>query len=307
MDRLLVEQISKTFNGLVVLEDVSFSVQRGEVFGLIGHSGAGKSTILKIIAGLADANGGQVHIDEERVMGASEKLIAGHADIKMVHQEYNLFPNISLRQNIEYHLRFFENTYRQERTDDLLELCQIDHVQHKIPRTVSGGERQRTAIACAIAEEPKVLLLDEPFSHLDAPNRRRLREVTVELVQRTDMSCVFVTHDAMDVLAVANRVGVLVDGRLVQIDSPTNVFFDPKNRKIAELMGEINILSRTQFEAIFENIPPIYFSDGEVGVRPSEIKFANLRLPYEQISASFNGFCSETHIKTAGINILIYD
>ena len=307
MDRLSVEKLSKSFEGVLVLDDVSFSVQKAEVFALIGHSGAGKSTILKIIAGLADADGGQVRIGTERVVGASEKLIAGHPDIKMVHQEYNLFPNISLRQNIEYQLRFFEEIYRHERTDELIDLCQISHVQYKIPRMVSGGERQRTAIACAIAEEPKVLLLDEPFSHLDAPNRRRLREVVVNLVRQANLSCVFVTHDAMDVMAVADRVGVLLDGKLTQIDTPSNVFYKPQTREVAELMGEINILTVAQFEEIFENTTPIPFANNEVGVRPSEIKFANLRHSYQQTGASFNGFCTERRIETASVTILIYD
>lgn len=273
---------------------------------MIGYSGAGKSTILKIIAGLTDPDAGQVFVGEQLAQRASEKLIPGHPDVKLVHQEYNLFPHVSLRQNIEYILRFFETNYRTERTDELVELCQIAHVQHKVPRLVSGGERQRTAIACAIAEEPKVLLLDEPFSHLDLPNRKRLREVVVNMVQDAQMSCVFVTHDATDIMAVADRVGVLMGGQLAQVARPIDVFYGPLTRQIAELMGEINTMTWAQFEDLLANTDPILFADGGVGLRPNQVKYANLRHDYEIISTGFNGFCTETRIQSNGIDLVVY-
>jgi iron(III) transport system ATP-binding protein len=217
---------------------------------LVGASGSGKSTLLSLLAGLLDTDGGEVLFDDERVLGPSEKLIPGHPAIRLVHQEYQLMPNVSIRENIRYALRFFEKTYRDFRTDELIQLCRLGAVQDRLPRQVSGGEKQRTAIARAIADKPAILLLDEPFSHLDLPNRLLVREMLFDLVQQEKTACLFVTHDASDALSIADTLGILQDGNLIQLDEPKTVYREPVTAYAASLTGLVNVLTAEEVAAL---------------------------------------------------------
>ncbi|QKZ14815.1 ABC transporter ATP-binding protein [Spirosoma sp. KUDC1026] len=243
---LTVTNLTKTFNEVAAVRDVSFTLEPGRVMALVGASGSGKSTLLSLLAGLLDADGGDVRVDGERVPGPSEKLIPGHPAIRLVHQEYQLMPNVSIRENISYALRFFERTYRDFRTDELLRLCRLTGVKDRLPRQVSGGEKQRTAIARAIADKPAILLLDEPFSHLDLPNRLMVRELLFELIQQEKTACLFVTHDASDALSIADTLGILQDGELIQLDEPRTVYRQPATAYAAGLTGLVNILTAEQ-------------------------------------------------------------
>jgi iron(III) transport system ATP-binding protein len=217
---------------------------------LVGASGSGKSTLLSLLAGLLDTDGGEVLFDDERVLGPSEKLIPGHPAIRLVHQEYQLMPNVSIRENIRYALRFFEKTYRDFRTDELIQLCRLGAVQDRLPRQVSGGEKQRTAIARSIADKPAILLLDEPFSHLDLPNRLLVREMLFDLVQQEKTACLFVTHDASDALSIADTLGILQDGNLIQLDEPKTVYREPVTAYAASLTGLVNVLTAEEVTAL---------------------------------------------------------
>lgn len=156
-------------------------------------------------------------------------------------------PNVSIRENITYALRFFEKTYREARVDELLKRCRLTDVQHRLPRRVSGGEKQRTAIARAIADKPAVLLLDEPFSHLDLPNRLIIRDLLFDLIRHDQAgspstACLFVTHEATDALSIADTLGILRDGRLMQLGLPSMVYHQPATVYAARLTGSVNIL-----------------------------------------------------------------
>ena len=210
---------------------------------LVGASGSGKSTLLSMLAGLLDTDGGEVRFDDARVLGPSEKLIPGHPAIRLVHQEYQLMPNVSIRENIRYALRYFEKTYRDFRTDELVQLCRLTAVQDRLPRQVSGGEKQRTAIARAIADKPAILLLDEPFSHLDLPNRLLVRQMLFDLVHQEKTACLFVTHDASDALSIADTLGILQNGNLIQLDEPKTVYREPVTAYAASLTGLVNVLT----------------------------------------------------------------
>ena len=165
MSLLKVSELNKFFDNQAVVNGISFSLEEGRILSILGESGSGKTTLLHLIAGLYEPDSGVLLLDNKRITPPSEKLIAGHPDIKLVRQDYGLFPNISIRANIAYELRYYEESYKQQRVDKLLSVSGLIHVQHHLPRQVSGGEQQRAVIVKAIAEEPKLLLLDEPFSH----------------------------------------------------------------------------------------------------------------------------------------------
>ena len=236
---------------------------------LVGESGSGKSTLLNLLAGLADADAGEVRLNGERVPGPSEVLVPGHPDIRLVHQEYQLMPNISVRENINYALRFFEKNYRDFRINELLKRCRLTDVQDRLPRQLSGGEKQRTAIARAIADKPAVLLLDEPFSHLDLPNRLIVRDLLFEMVQTDQTACLLVTHDATDALSIADTLGILRDGKLIQLDTPVNVYRQPATAYAARMTGSANIL-KAKYLSLF-GLPIGNESEALLCVRPEQI------------------------------------
>jgi ABC-type Fe3+/spermidine/putrescine transport system ATPase subunit len=265
-----LQNITKTFDK-AVLQNVTLAIGRGEIVGLLGESGSGKSTLLRIAAGLIDTDSGQVLLKNKAITPAYDKLIPGHADIKIVHQDYELFAQLTVSENISYALRFYEKQYQQGRTQELIELCHLEDVAAKPAKLLSGGEKQRTAIAKAIAEKPKVLLLDEPFAHLDLLNRNRLSQSIQRLVTQMGLACIFVTHDAPNALALSDRMGVLRDGVLLQTDTPENIYRSPNDAYIAELTGEVTILKASFVNRTFGVYPPTLFLDKTMAIRPENI------------------------------------
>jgi ABC-type Fe3+/spermidine/putrescine transport system ATPase subunit len=263
---LELRDISKKYNQQSVLQHVSFHVNAGEVFGLLGESGSGKSTLLRIAAGLIDPDEGEVWLDNQKLRLASDQLIPGHPDIKIVHQDYNLSAPLTVRENIAYALRYYEKAYRDERIDELIQLCHLETVVNHPAKQLSGGEKQRTAIARALAEEARVLLLDEPFAHLDLLNRRRLTQTIRELAEQTGTACIFVTHDATDALSLSHQMGVLREGQLLQTGTPETIYQQPVNSYTAEMTGEVNAFEPDFFLTHFG--PDFLLLDGQVIIRP---------------------------------------
>ncbi|GAB4031829.1 ABC transporter ATP-binding protein [Spirosoma gilvum] len=267
---LTATKLTKTYADVVAVRQVSLTLEPGRIMALVGASGSGKSSLLNVLAGLSDADAGEVYLNGERVVGPSEKLVPGHDDIRLVHQEYQLMPNVSVRENIAYALRFFEKTYRDFRIDQLLKLCRLTEVQDRIPRQVSGGEKQRTAIARAIADKPAVLLLDEPFSHLDLPNRLIVRDLLFDLVRHEQTACLFVTHDASDALSLADTLGILRDGKLIQSGSPVTVYHQPTTSNAARMTGLANVF-KAKYLPVF-GFPEPENSEEMICLRPEQVR-----------------------------------
>lgn len=277
---LQASHLSKSFDALAAVKNVSLTLAPGQIVALVGASGSGKSTLLNLLAGLLDADKGTVTLDGEPVAGPKDVLIAGHPQIRVVHQEYKLMPNVSIRENIAYALRFYERTWREQRVDDLLRLCRLEAVQHHKPREASGGEKQRTAIARALAEPARVLLLDEPFSHLDLPNRIIVRDLLFDLIHGEyppdkptqagqalpRPACLFVTHEATDALSIADEVGILQGGRLTQWGTPRAVYFTPKTAYAARMTGPVNIIRGRHQTAL--GLPPADDPEACFALRP---------------------------------------
>ncbi len=285
---LIADKVSKTFDGGVqAVGDVSLALAPGRIMGMVGASGSGKSTLLNMLAGLADVDSGAVLLNGKRVPGPSDVLIAGHPDIRLVHQEYQLMPNVSIRENINYAVRYFEKSYRTFRVDALLKLCRLTAVQDRLPRQVSGGEKQRTAIARAIADVPAVLLLDEPFSHLDLPNRLLVRDLLFELVREQQTACLFVTHDASDALSIADTIGILRDGQLIQLDTPKAVYHRPQTAYAAQLTGRVTVLpaSNRPLLGLSESDQP----DQWLCIRPEQVQLTESGVPATVRAVFFMG------------------
>ena len=262
---------------------------------LVGASGSGKSTLLSLLAGLTDADAGAIQLNGERVPGPSEVLVPGHPSIRLVHQEYQLMPNVSVRENIAYALRFFEKSYRDFRVNELLKLCRLMDVQDRIPRQVSGGEKQRTAIARAIADKPAVLLFDEPFSHLDLPNRLIVRDLLFDLVRHDNTSCLFVTHDATDALSIADTLGILRDGKLIQSGPPVDVYHRPLTAYAARMTGPVNIFKAKHLPAL--GLQEAIHPEELIGLRPEQIRLDDAGIPGTVRAVYFQGSNYEINVE----------
>jgi len=265
--------LSKSFaNDVRAVRRVSIQVKPGQIMGLVGASGSGKSTLLNLLAGLAEADAGEVRLDEERVKGPSEVLVAGHPAIRLVHQEYQLMPNVSVRENIGYSIRFYEKAYREFRVNELLRICRLEAVQDRTPKQISGGEKQRVAIARAVAEKPQVLLFDEPFAHLDLPNRTIVRSMLLDLVQHDPeqkTACLFVTHEATDALSIADTLGVMNHGQIIQSGPPKELYRQPRTAYVARMTGPANIIKAKYLPEL--GLPADSDQERYVCIRPEHI------------------------------------
>lgn len=251
---LEVKQLSKQYerSDAAAVHDVSFRLQEGEVMSLTGESGSGKTTLLQMVAGLMEPDTGEVWLDGEKVKGPSARLVPGHPDIKIVFQHYNLSPNITVRENIAHILRAYVKDYREERTEELIQLCKLNQLADSYPRELSGGEKQRVALARAIAEEPRLLLMDEPFSNLDPSLKKHLKDELTDILESMQISAIVVTHDPQDALSMAMKVAVMQGGKLLQLDSPNVIYRQPVNPYVAQLFGTCNFLEAASANALLQ-------------------------------------------------------
>jgi len=241
-----LKNVSKFYDGRKVVDNISLQLPRGHWIGILGESGSGKSTILQIAARYLDAEEGSVFLDGDQLGAVSAQLIKGHPDIKLVHQEYHLFPNQTVRENISYPIRLERDEIIRERTAELIDLAGLKEVENKKTRFLSGGEKQRTSIATALAELPKLLLLDETFAHLDGLNRSRLTRLFQILKLRENQSCIFVTHAPTEAMDWAESLLILRQGRVVQTGAPVEIYEHPADAYVAELTGNVNWLTEDQ-------------------------------------------------------------
>jgi sulfate/thiosulfate transport system ATP-binding protein len=235
-----IQHISKRFGAAAVLEDISFAVGEGEILVLLGASGSGKTTILRIIAGLEMPDSGAVVLHGTDVT----RLPARERGTGVIFQSYALFPKMSIEQNIGYGLRLRKKSKNEIRqvVDELIELVHLDEHRSKFPSQLSGGQQQRVAIARAIAYNPEVLLFDEPFGALDAQIRTRLRREIRALLKEIKVPSIFITHDQEEALELGDRIAVLNRGRLEQIGTPFEVYNKPETEYVATFLGAANLL-----------------------------------------------------------------
>jgi sulfate/thiosulfate transport system ATP-binding protein len=235
-----VRSVSKSFKNTTVLEDIDFDVAEGESLVLLGASGSGKTTILRIIAGLEEPDTGRVILHGKDVT----ELPARERGVGVIFQAYALFPRMTIEQNIGYGLRIRKRARQEikETVDRLVELVGLEQHRGKYPSQLSGGQQQRVAIARTLAYKPQVLLFDEPFGALDAQMRVRLRREIHALLKQVNLPAIFITHDQEEALELGDRIAVLNAGRLEQIGTPDDVYNRPETEYVATFLGAANLL-----------------------------------------------------------------
>lgn len=243
MARLELQELHKQFGDVVALHSLDLVVESGEFISLLGPSGCGKTTALRIIAGFERADSGRVLIDDDDIIGKP----ANQRDMGMVFQAYSLFPNMTALDNVAFGLRIRKvaRDQRVRRAADLLELVGLASQANRYPHQLSGGQQQRVALARALAIEPRVLLLDEPLSALDAKVRVQLRDEIRRIQSRLGITALYVTHDQEEALSISDRVVVLSQGRIEQVGTPADIYDSPRTLFVAGFVGTMNRIEGT--------------------------------------------------------------
>lgn len=239
---LHVKNISFGYTKKTVLDRIDFSVNQGENLAVIGESGSGKSTLLKLIYGEYDLRKGKIFWKDEEILGPKYNLVIGYDFMKYVTQEFDLMPFTSVEENIGKYLSNFFPEEKQRRTKELIEVVELENFSKTKVKLLSGGQKQRVAIARALAKQPEILLLDEPFSHIDNFQKQSLRRSVFKYLKENNIACIVATHDKNDVLGFADEMIVLHNKKIIAKDSPQNLYNNPKLPLIASFFAEFNII-----------------------------------------------------------------
>ncbi|MBP9147994.1 MAG: ABC transporter ATP-binding protein [Rhodoferax sp.] len=243
MDELTLNAVSQAYGARQIISDLSFSLARGEIGCLLGPSGCGKTTALRCIAGFEPIQSGEILIAGDRVSGTAIMLAAEKRRIGMVFQDYALFAHLTVAGNVGFGLPERQKPVAKARVEELLALVGLAQHAHKYPHQLSGGQQQRVALARALAPRPRLLLMDEPFSNLDVELRERLSIEVRDILKREATTALIVTHDQHEAFSLADRVGVMHQGRIQQWDTPYNLYHQPANRFVADFVGQGAMLS----------------------------------------------------------------
>lgn len=245
MSDIVLENINKYFDDNHVLKDINLNIKEGEFMTLLGPSGCGKTTILRIIAGLENPEEGFLHMGDTSVVDASKKIYhpPSKRNLNLVFQSYALWPHMTVFENVSFGLNVkkLNKKVTREKVEDALERMQIKHLIDRSPSELSGGQQQRVAIARAIVTEPKLLLLDEPLSNLDAKLRVEMRTELKRLHHELKTTIIYVTHDQVEALTLSSRIAVFFEGELIQVDTPQKLYNRPKDLRVAEFIGNPSI------------------------------------------------------------------
>jgi len=272
-----LKNISKQFAGVPALSDINFTVNDGELVALLGPSGGGKTTALRLIAGLDMPDQGGIFIRGAQV----NSVPAQHRNIGFVFQNYALFKSMTVFKNIAFgpKIKKWSRPRIQARVAELLALLELKGLEERFPHQLSGGQRQRVAIARALAGNPEVLLLDEPFAAVDAQIRQELRQWLVRLHQDLKLTTIFVTHDQEEAMEVADRIVIFSNGRLAQIGTPQEVYEQPRNEFVAKFVGVLNVLELEVRDGVARHkeleFPAHGLADGQnlrIGFRPYAVQ-----------------------------------
>lgn len=267
---LSAEKISHTYQGQAVLKDINITVKTGEIVVLLGTSGTGKTTLLRILGGLLQPSSGQVSFNETPVDGPSKRLIPGHPHISYVAQHHELLPMLTAKANIAQGVTHLMPEQQNEIVADLVRLFKLDEVQSQPLRSLSGGQQQRVALAKKLAAGGTLFLFDEVFSQLDLTTKTHVMLALKRFIKEKGKSAVFVLHDPVDTFLLADRVLVLEGGALVQNDTPYNVYNYPATITTAQLLGLVNVVPENAVKSIWPQ-KEFYIVQNQAIIRPTDI------------------------------------
>lgn len=240
---LALSSVSHRYGRVLAVDDVNLKIAAGEIVCLVGPSGCGKSTLLRLAAGLEDLQQGEVWIDDERVADRGRSMPPEKRGVGLVFQDYALFPHLTALDNVRFGLTGLSGAAQRHRAMDTLAMVGMVDYAHAYPHTLSGGQQQRVALARALAPQPRVLLLDEPFSGLDVGLRSQVRDETLHLLKQNGAATMIVTHDPEEAMFLADRIALMRDGAVVQVGAPVNLYCHPVSAFAAEFFGEVNRLT----------------------------------------------------------------
>ena len=275
-DNLLIRtrSVSKSYDEEQVLTDFNLDVWKGSITGILGSSGSGKTTALRLIAGFDRPDAGIIEMKNEVIVSDEVWLPPERRNIGMVFQDYALFPHLTVEKNIAFGLG--KNDLEQGRLKEVIDMCNLSGLINKFPQELSGGQQQRVALARALAPNPEVVLLDEPFTSLDAQMARVLRDEVVELLKNTETTAIIVTHDQEEALSVCDVVSVLEKGKIIQSSTPQEIYLNPVSKTVANSVGDPNILKGFSIDGRVETSLGTFVSAYEgaldVSIRPECIE-----------------------------------
>lgn len=246
MSYIVIEGLHKKYGQSTVLSNIDMAIEKGEFVTLLGPSGCGKSTILRIVAGLTDASSGRIHIEGKDMNGVQPK----DRQVGMVFQSYALFPNMTVRENVAFGLNMnkVKSAEIEQRVQEILAVVHLTEKENAYPKELSGGQQQRVALARALIVRPKVLLLDEPLSALDAQIRKKLQADLRAIQRKLGMTMILVTHDQEEAMAVSDKIYVMSNGEIAQSGTPTSIYTKPESEFIANFIGHYNVFTRQVLE-----------------------------------------------------------
>jgi putrescine transport system ATP-binding protein len=275
-----IECIRKEFDGFVAVDDVSFSIRKGEIFALLGASGCGKSTLLRMLAGFERPTSGGLLLEGEDITG----LAPFERPINMMFQSYALFPHMTVAENVAFGLKQdgMAKADIDARVEEMLGLVQMSKLAKRKPHQLSGGQQQRVALARSLAKSPKLLLLDEPMGALDKKLRSQMQIELVNIVERLGVTCVMVTHDQEEAMTMAHRIAIMDAGKIRQIGTPDEIYEQPNCRYTAEFIGSVNLfegkVEEDEKDYVTIRTPaldaPIYVGHGITGYDGMSVAFA---------------------------------
>ncbi len=290
---LKVKNISFSYHETPVLQNININVKQGDVLAVVGESGSGKSTLLKLLYGEYDLDKGLLFWKDKEILGPKFNLIIGPDYMKFLSQEFDLMPSTTVEKNIGEFLSNFYLKEKKRRTEELIKVVELEAFAKTKVRFLSGGQKQRVALAKALANQPEILLLDEPFSHIDNFRKRSLRRNLFAHLKENNITAIVATHDHEDVLSFADNMLVIHEGKKVIIDTPQHLFAHPKNSLIASFFSEFNEFKLSEITNSIEGDTIIIYAHQLKLVEKSELK-AIVKKSYFKgnhnlIEAEFNG------------------
>ena len=280
-----------------LFENLTLGANREEIIVVAGESGCGKSTLLSLIYGLMDWQSGDIIFDGRKLFGPKANLVPGEPDMKFVAQNYDLMPYATVYDNVGKFISNINLNAKKEKVEELLDIVGLIDYAKVLPKFLSGGQQQRVSIARALAILPKLLLLDEPFSNLDFSRKFELREKLFRYVRENQMSLIISTHNLEEVMPWADRILVLQEGKLIQNDSPANIYNNPYNDYVARLLGEVNIFNEEEKSLL--NLDRNYYY-------PHQLKITQDGVETNLIESRFAGSHYRTKLAINNKEVIIY-